>query len=65
MEEKGRKSPRANKSKKQRAPWGGKVDVTSWGGRRKESANTASQPARMVYVAGWFRGVAESHVVGE
>jgi len=64
MEEKGGKSPRANRSKKQREPRGRKVDGTSWGGRRKESANTASHSARMVNVAGWFRGVAESHVVG-
>ena len=41
---------------------GGGVDGTSWGGRRNESASTASQPARMGYVAGWWGGAAELSV---
>jgi len=39
--------PRADRSKKRRAPRGG-GDGTSWGGRRIESADTASQLARSV-----------------
>jgi len=39
------------------------MDGTSWGGRRNESANTASQPTRMGFVAGWCEAAAELHVV--
>jgi len=56
--------PRADRSKKRRA-LRGEVDGTSWGGRGNELANTASQPARMGYVAGRWGRVPELHVVGE
>jgi len=61
----GGEPPRADRSKKRRAPRGGGGDGTSGGGRRNESEHTASQPARLGYVAGWWEGVAGSHGVEE